>query len=55
VSCGPPVQWLEASDPVGERWSDVNVLAADLTSDGVAELLVGLAHPVPAIRGSVIA
>jgi hypothetical protein len=35
------VQWLEASDPAGERWSDVNVLAADLTSDGVAELLVG--------------
>jgi hypothetical protein len=35
------VQWLEASDPAGERWSDVNVLATDLTSDGVAELLVG--------------
>ena len=35
------VQWLEASDPAGERWSDVNVLAADLTSDGVPELLVG--------------
>jgi len=35
------VQWLEASDPAGERWSEVNVLAADLTSDGVAELLVG--------------
>ena len=35
------VQWLEASDPAGERWSDVNVLAADLTGDGVPELLVG--------------
>lgn len=35
------VQWLEASDPAGERWSGVNVLAADLTSDGVQELLVG--------------
>ena len=35
------VRWLEASDPAGERWSDVNVLAADLTSDGVPELLVG--------------
>ena len=35
------VQWLEASDPAGERWSDVNVLATDLTSDGVQELLVG--------------
>jgi len=35
------VRWLEASDPAGGRWSDVNVLAADLTSDGVAELLVG--------------
>ena len=35
------VRWLEAADPAGERWSDVNVLAADLTGDGVAELLVG--------------
>src|SRR5262245_19555763 len=35
------VRWLEASDPAGERWEDVNVLAADLTSDGVQELLVG--------------
>jgi hypothetical protein len=35
------VRWLEASDPAGERWADVNVLAADLTSDGVPELLVG--------------
>lgn len=35
------VEWLEASDPAGERWSDVNVLPADLTGDGVPELLVG--------------
>lgn len=35
------VEWLEASDPAGERWSDVNVLATDLTGDGVSELLVG--------------
>ena len=35
------VEWLEASDPAGERWSDVNVLAADLTGDGVSELVVG--------------
>ena len=35
------VEWLQASDPAGERWSDVNVLAADLTGDGVQELLVG--------------
>ena len=35
------VRWLEASDPAGERWADVNVLASDLTSDAVPELLVG--------------
>lgn len=35
------VEWLQAADPTGERWSDVNVLAADLTGDGVSELLVG--------------
>ena len=35
------VRWLEASDPAGERWADVNVLPSDLTSDGVPELLVG--------------
>jgi hypothetical protein len=35
------VEWLMAEDPVGDRWSDVNVLATDLTGDGVAELLVG--------------
>jgi hypothetical protein len=35
------VEWLVASDPTGERWSDVNVLAADLTGDGVSELVVG--------------
>jgi hypothetical protein len=35
------VRWLEASDPAGERWADVNVLATDLTGDGVQELLVG--------------
>jgi hypothetical protein len=35
------VRWLEASDPAGERWAGVNVLASDLTGDGVPELLVG--------------
>jgi hypothetical protein len=35
------VEWLQAEDATGERWSDVNVLPADLTGDGVAELLVG--------------
>ena len=35
------VEWLQASDPTGETWSDVNVVASDLTGDGVAELLVG--------------
>jgi hypothetical protein len=35
------VEWLGAEDATGDRWSDVNVVAADLTSDGVAELLVG--------------
>lgn len=35
------VEWLQAADPTGERWSDVNVLEADLTGDGVSELLVG--------------
>jgi hypothetical protein len=35
------VEWLLATDPAGERWTDVNVLAQDLTGDGVAELVVG--------------
>jgi hypothetical protein len=35
------VEWLQAADPAGERWGDVNVLAADLTGDGVSELLFG--------------
>jgi hypothetical protein len=35
------VEWLQASDPAAELWSDVNVLPADLTGDGVAELVVG--------------
>jgi hypothetical protein len=35
------VEWLQASDPTGERWADVNVLASDLTGDGVSELVVG--------------
>jgi hypothetical protein len=35
------VEWLQASDPTGERWSDLNVLETDLTGDGVPELLVG--------------
>lgn len=39
------VEWLQASDPTGERWVDVNVLEADLTGDGVAELLVGFRSP----------
>ncbi|HEY7660973.1 MAG TPA: hypothetical protein VIC58_10285 [Actinomycetota bacterium] len=74
------VEWLEASDPAGEQWVDVNILETDLTGDGVMELLVGfrgigetqmldvdivgytqanlpvvMAHPDPAIRGSVVA
>lgn len=35
------VEWLQAADPAGERWTDVNVLESDVTGDGVAELLVG--------------
>jgi len=35
------VEWLAAADPTGERWSDVNVLAADLTADAVPELVFG--------------
>jgi hypothetical protein len=35
------VEWLQAADPTGERWSEVNVLEADLSGDGVSELLVG--------------
>ena len=35
------VEWLQASDPSGEQWSDVNVVPSDLTGDGVRELLVG--------------
>jgi hypothetical protein len=35
------VEWLQASDPAAERWSDVNVVPADLSGDGVPELLVG--------------
>lgn len=35
------VEWLRAEDPTAERWSDVNVLARDLTADGVPELVVG--------------
>jgi hypothetical protein len=38
---GAWVEWLQASDPAAERWSDVNVLPTDLTGDGVPELLVG--------------
>ena len=40
-SAGGWVEWLQASDPTGERWIDVNVLATDLTADAVPELLVG--------------
>lgn len=39
------VEWLQASDPTGERWSDVNVLETDLTGDGVLELVVGFRGP----------
>lgn len=35
------VEWLQAADPSGEQWSDVNVVPSDLTGDGVPELLVG--------------
>ena len=35
------VEWLQAGDPSGDRWSDVNVLPTDLTGDGVPELLFG--------------
>jgi hypothetical protein len=35
------VEWLQAGDPTGERWADVNVLSTDLTADGVPELVVG--------------
>jgi hypothetical protein len=35
------VEWLQASDPTGDQWSDVNVVPSDLTGDGVPELLVG--------------
>ena len=35
------VEWLRADDAAGELWSDVNVLALDLTADGVSELVVG--------------
>jgi hypothetical protein len=35
------VEWLRAEDLAGERWTDVRVVARDLTSDGVPELVVG--------------
>ena len=35
------VEWLQAADPTGERWTDVNVLSTDLTADGVPELVFG--------------
>jgi hypothetical protein len=35
------VEWLAAADPAADRWSDVNVLASDVTGDAVPELLVG--------------
>lgn len=41
ADAGGWVEWLQAADPTGERWTDVNVLPADLTGDGVPELLVG--------------
>jgi hypothetical protein len=41
ADAGGWVEWLQAADPAGERWTDVGVLPADLTGDGVAELVVG--------------
>ena len=41
AAAGGWVEWLQAADPAGERWSDVNVLPTDLTGDGVPELVVG--------------
>jgi hypothetical protein len=38
------VPGLEASDPAGERWSDVKVLATDLASDGVPSSWSGSAR-----------
>lgn len=38
------VEWLQAADPTGEEWSDVNVIPSDLSGDGVPELLVGFRH-----------
>jgi hypothetical protein len=35
------VEWLQAADPTGDRWTDVNVVPSDLTGDGLPELLVG--------------
>jgi hypothetical protein len=39
------VEWLQAADPTGERWVDVNVIESDLTGDGVLEMLVGFRGP----------
>lgn len=41
ADAGGWVEWLQASDPAGDRWTDVNVLQSDLTGDGVQELVVG--------------
>lgn len=35
------VEWLQASDGGGGMWTDVNVVPADLTGDGVPEFVVG--------------
>lgn len=35
------VEWLRAEDAGGERWTGVNVVAQDLTGDGVPELVIG--------------
>ncbi len=35
------VEWLEASDGGGGKWTDVGVVSADLTGDGVPELVFG--------------
>ncbi|HSD49426.1 MAG TPA: hypothetical protein VLE71_06305 [Actinomycetota bacterium] len=35
------VEWLRAEDASGTRWTDVSIVARDLTSDGVPELVAG--------------
>jgi hypothetical protein len=44
------VEWLQAADPTGDQWSDVNIVPSDLTGDGVAELLVGFRGTTDALN-----